>query len=75
MLRKYYLFQVNNKSILKLYYQENMYVHDMFFLIVSTTKQHFFKSKESFSRCRLVNQDFSLITNQSIFSSTEKKYF
>jgi len=29
MLRKYYLFQVNNKSILKLYYQENIFCNDI----------------------------------------------
>jgi len=38
-------------------------------------KQHFFKSKKSFSKCRLASQDFSLTANQIIFSSTEKKKF
>jgi len=29
ILRKYYLFQVNNKSVLKLYYQENILCNDI----------------------------------------------
>jgi len=29
MLHKYYLFQVNNKSILKLYYQKNIFYNDI----------------------------------------------
>jgi len=45
----------------------------IFFLIMA--KQHFFESKKPFSRCRLANQDFSLIANQSIFFSIEKKHF